>query len=361
MRYKDRKLLDKVFILGAGSSYSLTAGQSNKNWIAPLDAEFPKRICDLQNKRGWSKEASQRILEDWLYHVDFNKMSLEKAISQQIADLHFLEAIQPHKGIQQRNALEYLEDVTYVISYILKQIRVKNKKAEELFIQKFFDYVSVDACPNRIITFNYDTIVDAPLIAKYKPQDVYFYKIKSGRNIKNPRVTHNRHPLLLKLHGSVNWYCTKDTFREIFIDLSKTNTKSFAIKDDASTSRYIKDIWIDYTCISPKDDCIPLTIPPIPVKPVTDISIFTYLWTCAYEYLHDCKEIVISGYSLPETDTLAVSLFSKFKNMQLTKLTIIDPSAVSISKWMAIFQRKNISRKYKIEYYPDFCQYIKNI
>jgi hypothetical protein len=359
---KNRKKISTVFVLGAGTSKSLTDGHSNTSKIAPLDKEFTKRILETncQTRHRWVNEARDRIIKDWLYHVNLTEVGLEKAIAQQISDLDFLKAIHPRRGNQLRSTIDYLEDITHLISFVLSKARIKNKTIMDKFISDYFNYEHPDVCPNRIITFNYDTLIDDHLLNRFKqPEYIYFDRIApNGINARSRRELQYRFPLLLKLHGSVNWKCNKDEYTKIFIpptNNGSNRTRTYNTND----CHYIENIWLDNKIDNPGDEVFPLIIPPIPDKPITNVAIFKYLWSFAFEYLHDCNEIVISGYSLPETDNLATSLFSKFENKSLNKITIIDPSSDTISKWMNLFHRKQIS-SHKVEYYPDFCEFVQN-
>lgn len=118
-------------------------------------------------------------------------------------------------------------------------------------------------------------------------------------------------------------------------------------------------MWLNNSSCKPTDDETPLIIPPLPQKPITSIAIFRYLWTYAHEYLYEAQNIIVAGYSLPPTDTLAVSLFSKFKNNRINNLTIVDPDEEVLGKWIKLFRRNGI-KSHKVHYFPDFYEYIKS-
>jgi hypothetical protein len=121
------------------------------------------------------------------------------------------------------------------------------------------------------------------------------------------------------------------------------------------------DVWYeDKGMPSPKDKCSPLIIPPLPIKPVMDIGLFRFLWTKAYEYLHEAEEIIVCGYSLPETDQHALSLFSNFHNINLKKVTVVDPDPAILGKWRNLFERSNVS-KADWMWYKDFSKFVNSL
>ena len=356
---KNRAKIDTLFVFGAGVSKSLTNTKIQSDRTTPLDSEFTTRIKEVKTSRNhkWVNEARLRILNDWKHHIEFHEFGFEKAISQQISDLDFLKAIYPKKGNLGRSEIDYLEDISHITSYILSQARLNEKKTVNKFINKFFDD-EIDDCKNRIITFNYDTLIDKFIIDKYKDYNkIYFDSIHAFRRAKTKK-TNFKKPLILKLHGSINWKCDKDDYAKVFLN-KPTETIRRTKTYNTEGCHFIDKIWIDKRIENPGNDIFPFIIPPIPDKPITNISIFRYLWTYAFEYLIECRELVISGYSLPETDNLAISLFSKFENKHLSKITIIDPAPETVVKWNNLFNRKGITNP-KIEYYSDFGSYVRS-
>ena len=115
-------------------------------------------------------------------------------------------------------------------------------------------------------------------------------------NRQDQKPSEPNNPLLLKLHGSVNCNCMTDNFKQIILQDSKN-------EEAVSLGK----IWFLKTgCPKPDDQHSPCIIPPMEFKPITEEELFRSLWTIACEYLHECKELYICGYSLPPTDALPV-------------------------------------------------------
>ena len=364
MRTEDNRLkVKKLYLLGAGASYSLTKhGDSQIQKQAPLDYEFCKRITAIRDQCKWVKEAQDRIKKDWRDHHDFNELGLEEAIIKQIGHFDFLGGIHRRRS-SSRKINDYIYDITHLIAVALNKVEQKNKNDVQAFIRNVFPYNQGEykKQKNRIITFNYDTVIDKHLFNRFKLTEIYFDQIRTEANkISRQRSDGKKdHPLLIKLHGSINWRIDRQDLDNILDnnipEKNKPNTQTY----NTEGCYFIETITKIDNVPSTDDNNTPLIIPPLPQKPITSISLFRYLWTYAYEYLHECEELIICGYSLPEADTLAVSMFSNFSNKRIKKITIIDPNPMVIKKWKDLFFRKNINKHIIWEYYDDFTEYIK--
>lgn len=149
----------------------------------------------------------------------------------------------------------------------------------------------------------------------------------------------------------LNWRVTEEEFRRIIQPGSAT----------ADDPLYLQAVWFAGSGTpDPDDSAQPLIVPPLPVKPITQVSLFRFLWAKAYEYLHEAEEIVVCGYSLPDADRLALSLFGNFVNKRLKSVTVIDPDSTILRKWRGLFRRKNVASA-RWTYYEDFCEYVDDM
>jgi len=214
--------------------------------------------------------------------------------------------------------------------FVLKKAREGNGAPYREFVGKVFNHEFED-CRDRIITFNYDDILDRHLIDKFPLEQVYFDKITSSSTPSPRRNLLCDAPLLIKLHGSVNWRCSNKDFTRI-------------IEGPLPDNDPFIHVWCNKKGLNdPKSASAPLIIPPLPAKPLSRIGIFRYLWTKAYEYLYQAREIYVCGYSLPELDQFAHSLFSNFQGKRLESVTVVDPNAAILTKWRELLERKNAS------------------
>ena len=101
----------------------------------------------------------------------------------------------------------------------------------------------------------------------------------------------------------------------------------------------------------------PLIIPPTPSKPVSKIDVFRQLWEKAFEYLSTTNRLIIYGYSLPDIDNLASSLFCSFENKAIKEIVVIDPDPLIFKKWKYVLTRKKINSKARWSYFLDFFEF----
>ncbi len=339
-RYK----LNRLFIIGAGASRS-SSTDKNK---APLDKEFCEEIYDLDISRPtWVPQSRGVVCGKWSYPTSFYEMGLEEAVLRQMSHFEFLDAIHPRRRSISVGGSDYLNHVAHLITFVLRRAKENSGKLYEKFTSNLFRSDRISRIKDRIITFNYDDLLDRYLVNKFPIQEVYFDRIKKYRYDSYRRPERFEHPLLIKLHGSVNWRCNTKDFKRIIDNKYRSKTRDDFI-----------DIWFsEKGCPSPSDSVSPFIIPPLPTKPITEFGIFKFLWTKAYEYLHEAEEIIICGYSLPSTDQLAYSMFSNFVNRSIKKVTIVDIDTQVLGKWRKLLDRNNIEIE-EWAWVSDFWDYV---
>lgn len=348
---KNRCKVRRLFVLGAGASFSASSAVGAlPEKQTPLDKDFCKRICELEVvKPGWVGPTRDYLLKEWRDHVPFEEVGLEQAIIRQIGHLEFIGAIHRRRRNKEVDDFQYLNKLSHIVCYALRRGREAKVGYYKQFAEKAFGTLSAPEVEDRVVTFNYDELLDQHLLSSYSVKQIYFDKLKERQDEGRRRAEQFENPLLVKLHGSVNWRCSTDEFENI--------VRSVA---NGTQGYWIDSIWFSRVGTpSPDDSVSPLIIPPLPVKPITKIELFRFLWTKAYEYLHEAEELVICGYSLPETDRLAQSLFANFGNQTLRQVTIVDPNPGIMSKWRALLRRSNVSRKARWSYYEDFGEYVE--
>lgn len=339
-RTENRFKNSRLFVFGAGASYCATSSMGTEK-RAPLDKEFCERLKTVSAQRPlWVGESRDELLRAWKDHLPFESFGLEQAIIRHLGHSEFKRAIHKRANLNMLSDGDYINHLAHLICYILRKAKEGSKAPYKSFVERIFD-----PAEDRIVTFNYDELLDQHLLDSHPRRSVYFDRIDISEN--GNRAEHHPHPLLVKLHGSVNWRCNKEDLTTIVEGV------------DGEDEFVVPSIWYsEKGTPSPQDDSSPLIIPPLPSKPITQIKLFCFLWTKAYEYLHEAKELVICGYSLPDADQLAQSMFANFRNKELRTVTIIDPNPTIMSKWRDLFRRKTINQSARWQYFESFTEYV---
>lgn len=348
----NRYPVDRLFVLGAGASVAASAVSkkdgSTSVYQTPLDIEFPKRIANIALKRpSWVREAAALVASKFRPEGGFEKYPLEEGILRQLGLLQFFDAIHPKRSRDQIEPSEWLDLLSHLICVVLRRARENSYAAySELVERRFPSTKDVGELHDRIISFNYDTLLDSVLLERREATDLYFDEIRSRRD--RPSEQAQPAPLLLKLHGSINWRCHQNDLQTII-----------AGQQTEEGVHEIPAIWLDQTrAPSPNDDISPLIIPPLPSKPITSVKIFKWLWTRAYEYLYEAKQLVVIGYSLPNADQLATSMFGAFNPSRMERVVIVDPSTRALDRWRTVLKRTGLGRV-RWSYFESLRDYIE--
>jgi hypothetical protein len=186
-----------------------------------------------------------------------------------------------------------------------------------------------------VITFNYDATLERVLLERgvWSPGNGYGFELVFQRSGDDPtQVSAARSPItILHLHGAVGWYD-----KPIFKDEAALPAQGAVARNDltpapletavALAPNFLRSLGLEYVDAS------------MPKEPVGKTELFLYpsflkdyeshdfvrLWRLAAEALRQADEIVIIGYSLPEPDSAALSLF--VTNCDRDKVTIVNQS-----------------------------------
>lgn len=151
---------------------------------------------------------------------------------------------------------------------------------------------------DSVITFNWDLLLDYEL----PPRDGKFhYRAFFETVLGNPSFGDDemfgpdyRHGMLLKLHGSFNWYrCTNQRCRR-FLDVVFFESTTIALDRLMGIGPVI--------CEMCGSEMNPLLIAPLLRKPIKEDAVFRSIWGVARRKLESATTVVVIGYSLPPTD-----------------------------------------------------------
>ena len=168
-RQSRRQKVDTLYILGAGASKALTyVAQRKKKYHrqpTPVDREFLAVMDNFIPKQGWQSRAFKLIQRDWLDTSDIVDNGLEEAVIKRVAHFDMLSALYPEKSRQKCTNEVYINNLTHLIADYLLKCRSNSSGYTRKFVNSVFPPgIPTAQYKNRIITFNYDLIVDRPLI-----------------------------------------------------------------------------------------------------------------------------------------------------------------------------------------------------
>ena len=169
------------------------------------------------------------------------------------------------------------------------------------------------------VTFNYDDLLDAALSAAgdWNPYWGYGFFCQPSANTVSDfsQGPHASDLLLLKLHGSVNWWPRLGY------------PKPFAL--DAIVHHHgwegISRRLFPPEVVARHLDSEPVIVPPVLSK--SDLvaqPVLRLVWTLAYEHLSTADAVTFIGYSFPTTDTAARVLFAEsLADLPLDAVTVV--------------------------------------
>jgi hypothetical protein len=322
---------ETVFILGAGASAH--AG-------APLMYNFLDRARALYaNQKMGPAEGSCRLV--------FEAISKLQAVhSKANTDLNNLESVlglfemAPTLGVGFLSNPEILVPSMQrlIVSTLGECIGYPNqenrRRPPELYF-RLSTLVRMMGKAASVITFNYDVALD------------YAFEIDGG--LVDYSLDNDIPPsggiALLKLHGSANWRrCPECKLVRVGTYAQDRELNRFGRYDSAFFQiRHTDLIWRD--CCAKPLDSDPVIVPPIWNKGQHHNSIAS-VWKRAAKELSEARNIVVVGYSLPETDLFFRHLFAlgTVGNNLLERFWVLDPSTAAESRFRQLLGPGALSR-----------------
>jgi hypothetical protein len=182
-------------------------------------------------------------------------------------------------------------DVTLYEAFLSYLLHNNNEEKREVKDQYDLD---------TIISLNYDLVIE-DVIQCFEGAGVYYGDgVLRNKSVEMADIWKERVFLelprenlrvaipLLKLHGSVNWYCDLDnnSTERVFREVTRLLDPA-ALQDSNAYAEFFKNI--------------PL-IPPTWNKQASEITIFASMVEQAIHHLRRAAKIVVIGYSMPESD-----------------------------------------------------------
>ena len=321
-----------VYIIGAGFSTKANL---------PVMGNFLEEMQKVRQSGGVNSKLASSI--DSL--LKFRKRSASAAERMNV-DLDNIETLLSLAVLTDNEAIE--KDAAMAISGTLSLLQAKFYKNNNTIESNFYDSAlrlmlgggdAVDAeRKNTFITLNYDTILEQ----SFTNIGVNFgYGIRVGKpgqldiSAVQPTVAEKgKLPLVLKIHGSVNWNTRENEDEEV------DNTES----SDAPKQRTVYSSFDDLI----NSNGAPYILPPTWRKQPD--WLFGKVWSKAIERLQTATRIIFIGYSFPLSDQHVKYLLTAGlqQNISLSKVVVVDRNPEVYNRVSGVF-----SHSYKKIVHPD--------
>ena len=339
-----------VYVLGAGASYHTGA---------PLLADFLLKARLLkEGKRTLIHRASYDRVFAWIdilraasYYVEFDLDNLEHVFSlaeltaqlemeeseQRITDLRWV-IVETLDTLQLKiESTRILPEPTYA-SFADKVRRLNEERANRVRPEDR-PLLEKDA----VVTFNYDVMLDYAMRFQGMGPEYWVTPARPGF-------------LLLKLHGSTNWAVCGECKADLQVVSISPVAEGYSLRPlfpgDVGSIEFAMA-----TSVLPKTKCArcqktevlePFIIPPTWSKRVAK-SPLVRVWTSAVQALKSASQIVVVGYSLPNTDTFFQYLLTLglASNPQLQRVVVVDVDRTEgfQERYRRVFSRSLDARK----------------
>lgn len=296
-------------ILGAGASKGASVGGISP----PLDAEFLDTAHRLRSRRGRSDDAG-RTWREFVKRLRLAGLDEKKVRHWRLEQLStYLEARANMPSLQHSvgRPADYsmaLQALNQVICWTLARA---NGARGCVLHRQLFSLVR----PSCVVTFNYDLVADESLLAlqqlcwqraSYAGNSLVIRGANGKYKRPRPRVPRGSSaPLLLKLHGSINWAAHK-------------RAGGFSLVADRLPGDSLAHS-------APPEH--PLVVPPVAAKMDIRRGALRSIWKEAAKNLRTAPGWIIWGYSFPQTDTVTHVLCrtALARNRKPKPIVVINP------------------------------------
>lgn len=313
-----------VLVLGAGATISEMSQPRAPAILPPSDINFlaTARRC-RKSQVETLEEVFQRLWQGGeAYPLNHQRM-------EQLFASTFLKVAQTKATtILGRTARELYDELVLLLRDTLYETTRKALPGEHLGILRRI--VAREPASLDIISFNYDCIADRAMRLGDQ-QDLWHWSHKDGygfqpSNQSKPSIASTS--LLLKLHGSMNWYIpiprarrrtNYDAKAPIYVPNAPTRPDALAWHRRQRLMGHRADRRV-----------FPLLIPPVFEKATQISGKLGSVWELAQEKLDRATSVIIWGYSLPATDYHAEMLFAQGARRARPRLLVanLDKSAL---------------------------------
>lgn len=315
-----------VVVLGAGATVSEMLHPTPPSVPPPCDGNFlqiAEACCPGQAKA--LRSAFDRLWQDGAaYPIHHQRM-------EQLFAGTFLRVAQTRGTTTDgRAARELYDELVLLLRDTLYETTQKAAPAQHL--ELFRKIVACQPASLDFVTFNYDCLADRALrqgnsqrLWSWSHQDGYGF-VPSNQHAATTKSS----SLILKLHGSMNWY--------IPLPGKKRRTAydpSAAIYVPNPPTRLDAPAWHRRQRVlghKKNRRVFPLMIPPIFDKATSISGKLGEVWETAQSKLDNATIVIVWGYSLPATDYHAEMLFAQGARRSHSRLIVVNPDKAALGR-----------------------------
>jgi hypothetical protein len=275
------RIRETVYVIGAGFSFGLG---------------YPLTKSLLIDAWDWLPADSKDQLEEIIkFHHPAFKLTrttsfpnIEQLLTEMVVNLQMFNASRPAEGrFTKKQLAESYEILLFAIATWFHELYKKANKTK--WLPKIIERLRHEDA--AIVSFNWDLILDHVLFGGALNSANYGLSSRLGDG-----------PVLLKPHGSLNWY--EGTQLEYVKDAKRVK---IVHSSDATkcVHAFLRPRGVKSTA---GKRYTPLIIPPTYLKDFTP-TIFQQLWRTCTDVLSTPKRLIFLGYSLPAADLHAQFIF----------------------------------------------------
>ena len=270
------------------------------------------------------------------------------------------------QGRMPYDSVDAIAQQSLLLSELMREFRRKITFARQQEPHKDKLAAFAQVCVNKsvmCVTFNYDDVLDQALwkvksLREGNPENIhskywhpdggygFFIRPSSLAVEDRSRYMDNTSMLLLKLHGSINWYPRKGERHPYSIN---------ALHHDADWPDSNPDIF------TPAQDMIarhfepdPFIVPPVLDKTaLSNEPVLQVVWSLAMEALQKASRIYFVGYSMLVTDLAASFLFCESLEGRTHQISVINLATQEKQKDLILASYRKVFPKLKYDQF-DF-------
>jgi hypothetical protein len=309
--------MSTVFVIGAGASHGdklvirdekeaggkptpppLIRGFFKKALLTSIGYPPEDALAEFPNAFEWIRTDFPEVVDDKpLGEPEWESLNLEEVFTA-------LELRREFESPESSAGARLLIARNQLVGYITRIIALCTFNAEGEFTRRLVSKLDVN---DSVLTFNWDLLLDDAFtsISPRKFQLQNFFDTRQVLSNELKIFPENGTGLLLKLHGSLNWFLCTNPKCKFSSEIQMDDEIQYCLSLAAGFHTKSPTWTIDLGCACCGSDRLPLIIPPLLRKPITENHIIRSVWGLARRKLESAERMVLIGFSAAPTDFFA--------------------------------------------------------